>query len=276
MNPSHKRSLHGSPSQNTAWADQLHHVLGGWPSIGIVLGSGLGSVADRVERLAEWPYETLPGLTAPSAAGHAGRLLAGRLASTPCLVAQGRLHLYEGHSVDAAIRLVQYLCSARITTLILTNAAGGLHPDYRQGDLMVVTDHLNLMFHAPRVEVSTRRHRPVYDQPLIEQMEAAAIACGFAVRRGVYAGVLGPTYETRAEYRMLRRLGADAVGMSTVPEALVASHHGLHVAALSVITNEAKPDRPQRVSHEEVVDWTGRAAQRVGNLLTTLVANLAD
>ena len=254
------------------WRSRLFAALGGPPSVGIVLGSGLGDVASLLEPVGTWPYEAIAGLARPSAAGHAGRFLAGHVAGVPCLVAQGRLHLYEGHSLDTVTSIAERMLTCDLRLLILTNAAGGLHPDFQCGDVMAATDHINLMFRKPRVPQPQTVHTPVYDRALVDRAESVAVAHGFTIRRGVYAAMLGPSYETRAEYRMLRRLGADAVGMSTVPEALVARRRGVPVAALSVITNEARPDRPSRVSHEEVVDWSGRAVTRVRSVVAGLIA----
>lgn len=243
------------------------------PRCGVILGSGQGHVAAAMQQVQQWSYRDLPGLPIPSASGHAGYLQYGYWQEQPCLVAQGRSHFYEGNSWDDVTSVCVLMISLGIRRLVLTNAAGGLNPQFRAGQIMVIRDHLNLMFRSGVREPGRASAQPfVYDSEWSDRVMLAAGENGVAVQQGVYAGVLGPNYETRAEYRMLRRLGADAVGMSTVPEAITAAHHGVRVLGLSVITNEARPDAPRVVSHEEVIDWAGRAESDLRVILEAAIS----
>ncbi len=244
------------------------------PRVGIVLGSGQGGIVSGVEHTVEIAYGDLPGAPVPTAVGHQGKLVVGEWRSCPCIVACGRCHLYEGRTWNDVTYVVRLMLTLGVRRIIVTNAAGGLHPLLRAGQIMVIRDHLNLMFRGflsrPTSEEArgTRAAFP-YDAQWSDAVMAGAWRSDMPVVQGVYAGVLGPNYETRAEYRMLRKLGADAVGMSTIPEAIVASEAGASVLGLSVITNEAKPDAPQRVTHEEVIDWALKAEQRLTAAIET-------
>ncbi len=247
------------------------------PEVGIVLGSGQGGIAARVDSKRVFAYDGLPGLPQPTAAGHAGALTFGSWCGRSCVVAQGRSHLYEGRSRAEVTAVVRLLIELGIERLILTNAAGGLHPRFRAGEVMLIRDHINLMgrgfldveFAGSDSAGASRGTVPAspYDQAWGDLLLGREPIQDSPLRQGVYVGVLGPNYETRAEYRMLRRIGGDAVGMSTVPESLVACHAGVRVLGLSIITNEAKPDAPQKVSHEEVIDWAARAEVRLGDAI---------
>ena len=212
------------------------------PRVAIVLGSGLGGVAGAVEGSAKVPLHSLPGHPAPTVEGHRGVLLLGRLAGVPVAILEGRLHGYEGHSLGVVTLALRMVLRLGVRTLVLTNAAGGINRDFRPGDLMLITDHLNLLGRSPLEGANVPGWGPrfpdmtaTYPIPLRAIVRQHAEAAGIDLRQGVYACLAGPQYETPAEVRMLRILGADAVGMSTVPEAIVASHMGIPVLGISMI-----------------------------------------
>lgn len=239
------------------------YIRGRWnsgPRAGIILGSGLGSVGDAIALEQAIDYHDIPHFQRSTAVGHKGRLLCGRLADVPVLAMQGRFHCYEGHSARRATFPVRVMKALGIELLIVSNAAGGLNPLYAAGDLMVIDDHINLMNRNPLIGVNDDTLGPrfpdmsaPYDRKLGERALAIARHEDFICHRGVYIAMLGPTYETRAEIRMLRYLGGDAVGMSTVPEAIAAAHSGLRVLGLSTITNVCSPDKPHTTTGEQVV-----------------------
>jgi purine-nucleoside phosphorylase len=238
----------------------LDRALPARPDVVVVLGSGLGA-ADLGRESLRIPFRKIPGFPAPSVAGHEGAL--GVVGRTVLL--RGRSHFYEGRSMEEVTRPVRALARLGARTLVLTNAAGGIAPRLRPGDLMAVTDHLNLMGSNPlRGSSDFVDLSEVYDPGLIDRAARAARRAGVSLRRGVYAAVSGPSYETPAEVRMLRRLGADAVGMSTVPEAVAGKAEGMRVLALSLITNRAAGPGEGPVSHREVLaagrEGAGRAA----------------
>ena len=257
-------------------------VRRGWatrPLAGLVLGTGMGRLAESIRVELAVDYADMPHFARSTAPGHRGRLVCGTLGGVPVITLDGRLHVYEGHRVrqlGMPIRLMRALGADR---LILTNASGGLNPHFATGDVMVVTDHLNFLWDNPLVGTDeagwARAMRPMfspYDRPLIDAALAIARQHNFAAYPGVYAAMTGPCYETRAEYRMLRRLGADAVGMSTVPEAIVAAHCGMRVLATSVITNVPHPDRMQTITAEEVLADAARAEPNVRSIVQGVLA----
>lgn len=230
------------------------------PRCGIILGSGLGSVGESIELGAAIDYGDIPHFLKSTAVGHQGRLICGRLNGVPVVAMQGRFHCYEGYSAERATFPVRVMKALGIELLVVSNAAGGLNPNYACGDVMVIEDHINLLNRNPLIGVNDDELGPrfpdmsqPYDRRLGEQALAIARQHDFVCHRGVYAAMLGPTYETRAEIRMLRYFGADAVGMSTVPEAIVAAHAGIPVLGLSTITNICTPDKPQGTSGHEVI-----------------------
>jgi purine-nucleoside phosphorylase len=244
------------------------------PSVGVVLGSGLGDFADTLDGLVKIPYGDLPHMTAPAVAGHAGNLCFGSIAGTPVVCMQGRLHLYEGHPVDKVVQGVRTMARLGARSVILTNAAGGLEPTWAAGDLMVVTDHLNLTGVSPLVGLDDGSLGPrfpdmtaAYDPDLRAMLRGVARDAGIALREGVYAALLGPQYETPAEVRMVRALGAHAVGMSTVLETIALRHMDVRVGALSCITNLAAGISPRPLSHADV-EATARSRRAE---LTTLL-----
>lgn len=247
----------------------------------MVLGSGFGGVTADLEDRVELPYEAIPGFAAPAVAGHAGRLLIGRLGGTPACLLAGRSHYYEGHELERVVFPVRVLAALGLTDLLLTNAAGAINPRFRPGDFMALTDHVNLMGTNPlRGPVHTGEARfpdltQVYDPGLLQHLAAAARAAGVRLRRGVYLAVCGPSYETPAEIRAFARLGADAVGMSTVPEAIVARACGLRVAGLSCLTNLAAGLGKGLLSHAEVLATATAAQERARRLLQEFVRRAA-
>jgi len=272
----------GQPAWVRAAAAALGRVGKAKPRVGVVLGSGLGAFAESLEGAIALPYAKVPHFPRSAVAGHAGRVVFGRCAGIPLVALEGRVHFYEGHPLDLATVPVRTLAALGVKVLVLTNAAGGIRSDLRPGDLMVVVDHLNLIganpLHGPHDERLGPRFPDLtraYDPVLIEILRAAADECAFEVRRGVYAAMPGPSYETPAEIRMLRTLGADAVGMSTVPEVIVARQCGLRVAAISAITNMAAGITGRPLSHEEVLEAGRRVADRLIRLLRTAIPPMA-
>jgi purine-nucleoside phosphorylase len=236
----------------------------GSPRVGVVLGSGLGAVADAVEDPVVVGYENLPGFPRPSVAGHAGRAVLGRIGGVPVAVLQGRAHLYEGGDPEALRVPVRALQAAGASILVLTNAAGSLRPAVGPGSLMAITDHINMtgvnLLMGPNDDSIGPRFPPLrdaYDPALLSTLRASARDLGIALAEGVYLAVTGPSFETPAEIRAYRTMGADAVGMSTVQETILARHCGLRVAAVSVITNLAEGMSDEALSHEQTL----RAAQ---------------
>ncbi|WP_437606051.1 purine-nucleoside phosphorylase [Sorangium sp. So ce834] len=248
------------------------------PSVGVVLGSGLGGWGDELSGLVKVPYAEIPGMPRPAVEGHAGFLCAGRVGDVPVACLQGRAHLYEGHPPAKAVFGVRVLARLGCRAVLLTNAAGGIHPGFAAGDLMLLIDHLNLMGTNPLVgpnDDALGKRFPdmtyAHDPRLLELARAAAGDAGVQLREGVYAGLLGPTYETPAEIRMLRTLGADAVGMSTVPEIIALRHMGVPAAAISCITNLAAGLTQRELDHKEVEETARRTRARFTALLSAWV-----
>jgi len=253
------------------------------PAVGLVLGSGLGAFADELTDSTKIPYGELPHFPVSAVAGHAGRLVIGDCAGVPVIAMQGRVHAYEGWSVDQVAHGVRVLCKLGVRALVVTNAAGGIHPDLKPGDLMRITDHINLSgrspltgLNDPRLGVRFPDMSAAYDPALSDLLEEVAAEGRLALRRGVYACMAGPSYETPAEIRMLRVLGADAVGMSTAPEVLAARHMGVPCVGISVITNLAAGISTQPLSHAEVKDTADRVTKRFVSMLQRFVPALAS
>jgi purine-nucleoside phosphorylase len=229
------------------------------PSVGVVLGSGLGDFADTLTELVKIPYSDLPHMPTSGVVGHAGNLCFGFAGGVPVVCMQGRVHLYEGHPVDRVVQGVRTMARMGVRSVLLTNAAGGLEPTWSAGDLMVVTDHLNLTGTSPLVGSNADALGPrfpdmseAYDAGLRAALIDVARGAQIELRQGVYAGLMGPSFETPAEVRMVRSLGAHAVGMSTVLEVLALRHMGVRVGALSCITNQAAGISPRPLDHAEV------------------------
>ena len=246
------------------------------PRVAIVLGSGLGFLADEVGDAVRIPYADIPGFPQPGVAGHKGELVAGTLAGVPVLVQSGRFHLYEGHAPATAALPVRVFAQLGVRTLIATNAAGGVRQDLRPPALMLITDHINLSGKNPLVGAALAEEQrfpdmsAAYDPELRALAQAAARELGIPLPEGVYCALLGPSYETPAEIRMLQRLGVDAVGMSTVPEVIVARARGVRCVAFSIITNAAA-GLAGPLDHAEVLEMGARVAGQLGSLIKGLV-----
>ncbi len=250
------------------------------PVCGIVLGSGLGGLAAQVTHATRIPFSRVPGFPNATVSGHAGQLIAGTLAGRPVVLMAGRFHMYEGHDAAMAAFPVRVLHALGAPVYVASNAAGGVRRTFLPGDLMVVADHLNLMFRNPLSgppELGDERFPDMsapYDHGLQALMHESGRAVGVALQVGVYCGLLGPTYETPAEVRMLERLGADAVGMSTVPEVVVARALGMRVVAVSCITNKAAGQSLQPLNHREVVEAGQAVAADFERLVVEFVRRL--
>jgi len=257
------------------------------PSVAVVLGSGLGALAREVESARVIPYAAIPHFPTSTVEGHASRFIFGCLQGTPTALMQGRLHYYEGYSMQELTFPVRVLRALGVTTLILTNAAGGLNSNFHVGDLMLISDVMNLMGDNPLRGPNDERLGPrfpgmrdLFSPAMMRAARAVARREGIRIRSGVYAGVSGPSYETAAEIRMLRRLGADAVGMSTVPEVLVARHAGIpNILGITCITNveavrPAGARRPTPVTHAAVLAAAAHADRNLATILRGVIARL--
>ncbi|MEZ6194309.1 MAG: purine-nucleoside phosphorylase [Planctomycetota bacterium] len=249
--------------------------------IGIVLGSGLGPLADAVEIEREVANREIPDFPESTVKGHEGRFIVGRLGGRRVLVLKGRLHGYEGYDLALTALPIRIMARLGIHTLVITNGAGGIDLDFRPGDVMLIEDHLNLQGRSPLTGPNVEEWGPrfpdmtaVYDADLRRLALEVARARGIALRRGIYASVPGPQYETPAEIRMLRSLGAQAVGMSSVPEAIVARHMGVRVLGLSVITNAAAGVTGATLNHDEVVAAGQAAGEEVSGLVAEIVSRM--
>ena len=273
----------GASSDLTARAEQaarfvLERVPGTSPRIGLVLGSGLGGLADRFEAAEAIPYSELPGFPEPAVVGHAGVLVLGTLAGVPAVAMRGRAHLYEGHPVREATFPIRVLAALGIQGLFLSNAAGAINPEFRPGDLMAIRDHINLMGRNPLVGnvVPGDPRFPdlsaAWDPELRQVLHEASRSTGATLREGVYAAVLGPSFETPAEIRMLERLGADAVGMSTVPELITARARGVRCFGISCLTNYGAGISSKPLDHQEVIETTDRVADQFQDLVMAAVS----
>jgi purine-nucleoside phosphorylase len=265
-----------SPSPQTA-AARLKKISPLRPTLAVVLGSGFHHVLAGLRVSKKISYAKIPGFPKPTVSGHAGELYFGHLGKTPVLVLSGRAHFYEGHEMERVTFAARTLAAFGITDLLLTNAAGGINKKFRAGDFMVLTDHINLMGTNP-LRGATTAGLPrfvdlteTYDRNLHKLLFRAGTVAKLKLQRGVYLAVSGPSYETPAEIRAFATLGADAVGMSTVPEAIVARQHGLRVAAVSCITNLAAGISKEKLSHAEVLE----TAERVKNSGAALIKNFA-
>lgn len=252
------------------------------PRVGLILGSGLGALADELDGRVEIPYASIPGWPVATAVGHAGVLVLGTLESVPLAVMRGRAHLYEGIGADRVVFGVRVLGRLGIRTLVVTNAAGGIDESYRPGLLVLVSDHLNLQGTSPLVGPNDDSLGPrfpdlsdAYDPELRRRALEAAAGLGIELREGIYAGWLGPQFETPAEIRFLRAIGADLAGMSTVQEVIAARHLGIRCLGISVVTNPAAGVSPEPIDHEAVLEVGSRAAGDLTSLLRELVPTLS-
>jgi len=252
------------------------------PRVGVVLGSGLGGLADALENRVEIPYDEIPGWPASTAVGHAGVLVLGEVDGVPIAVMRGRVHLYEGVSADRAVFGVRALGRLGVRTLVLTNAAGGINEAYRPGMLVLISDHVNLQATSPLVGPNDEELGPrfpdmsdAYDPELRGLAHEAAGRLGLELPEGVYAAWLGPQFETPAEIRFMRAVGGDLAGMSTVPEVIAARHMGIRCLGISVVTNMAAGVLPEKIDHSAVLEVGARAAGSLTALLRELVPTLS-
>ncbi len=247
------------------------------PKTAIILGTGLGQLASEIVESYEFPYTEIPHFPVSTVEGHAGKLIFGKLGGVDILAMQGRFHYYEGYSMQEVTFPVRVMYELGIETLFVSNAAGGMNPEMKIGDLMVITDHINLFPEHPlrgkNVPTGPRfpdMHEP-YDHALIAKADAIAKEKGIRLLHGVYVGVQGPTFETPAEYRMFRTIGGDAIGMSTVPEVIVAHHCGIKTFGMSIITELGGFDVPVAVSHEEVQEAANKAQPLMTEIMRGMV-----
>lgn len=248
------------------------------PTVGIILGSGLGGVTTAITEKVTIPYESIPHFAKATAHGHAGQLVCGFMEGVPVVVMEGRMHAYEGYPLAQIAFPVRVLKRLGANLLVVTNACGGLNPHYRTGDLMVIDDHINLINDNPLVGINDERLGPrfpdmsaPYTPELIDAALAVARQENFSAHRGVYVAVAGPNLETRAEYRFLRTIGADVVGMSTVPEVIVAVHSGLRVLGISVITDMCLPDALEVATVENILAVARSAEPKLRAIITAAV-----
>jgi purine-nucleoside phosphorylase len=252
------------------------------PETGIILGTGLGPIAAILEVESEAAYGEIPHFASPTVDGHEGRWITGRISGRPVAVMQGRFHFYEGHSMEDIAFPIRVMKALGVRSLFITNIAGGVNPEYGLGDMMVLTDHINLLGGNPligRNEDTVGPRFPDMSQPYDRALAAKLIALGeeqgLALKKGVYACMSGPCLETAAEYRMLRIIGADAVGMSTVPEVIAAVHAGIKVAALSLITDACNPDDLRPIDIPEIMRVAGEAEPKIARLMRGMVEAMA-
>lgn len=263
--------------------DYINSIITGQglkPEIGIILGSGLGEIADEIKGISI-PYSEIPGFKSSGVQGHAGKLVIGELASKPVVAMQGRLHYYEGNTIQEVVFPVRVMKMLGIEILIVTNAAGGVNTSFMPGDLMIIADHLNMLGNNPLIGKNFDELGPrfidmsyAYDKSLITIAEATAQELNIKTQKGVYAAMTGPTYETPAEVRLLRILGTDAVGMSTVPEVITANHMGVKVLGISCITNMAAGILDQPLNHEEVIKTANRVKKDFKALVKAIIEKM--
>jgi len=253
------------------------------PRVGLILGSGLGNVVEAIDVETAIPYGEIPGAKASTVLGHSGRMIFGRTNGLPVVVMQGRVHFYEGYEMDEVMFLARVIGRLGIETLVVTNAAGGINTSYHAGDLMLISDHINFMgmnpLRGPNVEELGVRFPDMsdaYAESLRAMAKDVAKAQGLELKEGVYLALSGPTYETPAEIRAFRVLGADAVGMSTVPEVIAMSHMNIPVLGISCITNMAAGILKQKLTHQEVMDTTARVQTEFTALVLGVLQKLGD
>lgn len=249
------------------------------PEIGIILGSGLGGLVDMVERETEIRYLDIPGFPKSTVKGHEGKLVFGTCMGKKVVMMAGRFHYYEGYTMEEVTLPVRVMKALGVHTMFLSNAAGGMNSTFSIGDIMIINDHINLFpehpLHGPndeRMGVRFPDMSEAYNKRLIAIADGEASRLGIKIKKGVYVGLQGPTFETPAEYRWLKIIGGDAVGMSTVPETIVARHSGMEVFAMSVITDLGVTDVPVSITHEEVLEAANNAAPLMASLVTAVIA----
>jgi len=270
----------GSEAARNA-AASISERVGSRPTVGIILGSGLGGIAQAIDDATRIPYSGIPGFPTSTVLGHAGELVAGSIGRSRVVALSGRFHIYEGHDARLAGFPVRVLHELGIETLIVSNAAGSARADLLPGTIMLISDHVNLMFRNPLIggleegDIRFPDMSDPYDLQLRALAREVAREQGVSLAEGVYFGLLGPSYETRAEVRMVARLGADVVGMSTVPEVIVARARGIRVLGFSCVTNFACGLAVAPITHEEVIETTARVGDRMQRLVREVVVRLA-
>lgn len=257
----------------------IREVFGQRPVVGIILGTGLGDIVDQIDVVASLDYEQIPHFLISTATSHRGRLVCGQLAGVPVVAMEGRFHLYEGYALKDITLPVRVFKELGAELMIVSNACGGLNPYFQAGDIMVIEDQINLMGDNPLIGINDDRLGPrfpdmcePYDQLWIDRAIKIARDQGIGIHKGVFVGVAGPNLETRAEYRFLRMIGADVVGMSTVPETIVAVHCGLKTVGLSVITDMCLPDALRPANVEEIIATANAAAPHLISIVRGIVA----
>jgi purine-nucleoside phosphorylase len=261
-----------------AYAHVQQHVQQ-TPRVALILGTGLGQFADRIENPVAISYADIPHFPHSSAPDHKGQLVSGSIKGVPLIAMQGRFHLYEGHPINDAVLPVHVMRKLGADILIISNASGGVNTNLSGGDILVINNHINLTFHVnPQLAALTQTRNdiksPIYDPQLIEDAMETGRREGFYLQQGCYVALTGPNYETRSEYRMVRKIGGDVVGMSTVPEVLVAHTLGMRVLALSAVTNVAKPDALVETTAEGVIDIAQLAEPKLNAIVMTIVDNI--
>ncbi len=264
-------------------ADFLKSRLNDTPTIGMITGTGLGALTERIVADFRLPYEEIPNFPRSTVEGHRGMLVAGKLAAKSLIALEGRFHLYEGYSPQEVTFPVRVMASLGVKYLLMSSAAGGLNPQFERGDLMILTDHINLKGTNPLIGPNLDEFGPrfpdmsqAYPIDLIGLARKEAVHLGIMIRQGVYVGVLGPSLETPAETRFLRMIGADAVGMSTVSQAIVGVHCGLKILAIVVITNMNLPDCMEKTSVEDIIDVSQQAGPVLSELWEGIIGKLPD
>lgn len=262
-------------------AEYLKKRTGAAPQVGIILGTGLGGLVNEIEIAHSVPYEEIPHFPLSTVEGHSGRLIFGKLGGREVLAMQGRFHYYEGYDMKQVTFPVRVMKALGINDLVVSNASGGVNPNYEIGDLMILNDHINLFPTNPLIGANYPELGPrfpdmsdVYDKDLISKAKSIAQKHGFRVQEGVYAGLSGPCLETPAEYSYVRIIGGDTVGMSTVPEVIVGRHAGMRCFAISIITDLGVPGRIVKVTHQDVIDVAAKAEPKMTVIMKELVAGM--
>ena len=264
-----------------ATANFIKERIKATPEIGIILGTGLGGLANEIEILESLPYNEIPDFPVSTVEGHAGRLIYGKLGNKEVLAMQGRFHYYEGYSMKELTFPVRVMKFVGVTHLFVSNASGGLNPDWHVGDIVLINDHINFFSEHPLHGKNENELGPrfpdmskVYDERLRNKAKLIALENNISVKEGIYIGVQGPTFETPAEYKMFRVLGGDVIGMSTVPEVIVARHMGIRVFGISIITDSGVPGEIVEISHEEVQQVAMKAEPKMTRIMKELIESI--